>query len=99
MPKQNFPTLPAGPADCQNPPMSYSSVDARQQVLDDLAAATEQLTRAVADLGEAYERMDERSADRLEQSLFRPLQAAYGAAKRTHAEFAARYGIATRALE
>ena len=78
--------------------MSYKAADARQQILDDLASAAEHLGTAVARLGEAYELLDEQTADRLEARLFRPLQAAYGLARRTHAEFAARYQIATREL-
>jgi hypothetical protein len=76
--------------------MSYTSADGRQQVLDELATATEHLGIAVARLGEAYEALDENTADRLEAELFRPLQAAYGTARRTHSEFAARYGAPAR---
>lgn len=76
--------------------MSYTSADARQQVLDELAKAAEHLGVAVARLGEAYESMEEHAADRLEDQLFRPLQAAYGTARRTHAEFAARHGMPGR---
>ncbi len=79
--------------------MSYSTADAREQVLDELASAAEHLGTAVSRLGEAYEEMDEQSADQLEQELFRPLQAAYGAARRAHAEFSARYGISARPPE
>ncbi len=79
--------------------MSYSTADAREQVLDELASATEHLGTAVARLGEAYEEMEEHSADRLEEELFRPLQAAYGVAMRTHTEFSARYDISARELE
>jgi hypothetical protein len=78
--------------------MSYSTADGRGQVLDELASASEHLGRAVARLGEAYELLDEQTADRLEAQLFRPLQAAYGTARRTHSEFSARYAIATREL-
>ena len=38
---------------------------------------------ALAALGAAYEQLDEQSADRLEEQLFRPVQAAY-AARATH---------------
>ena len=38
----------------------------------------------------------ERSQDTLEEQLFRPAQAAYGRAKRTHSEFAARHGLPAR---
>src|SRR5881398_1747369 len=78
--------------------MSYTSADARQQVLDELAKAAEYLGVAVARLGEAYESLDEHSADRLEEQLFRPLQAAYGIARRTYTEFATRHGIPGRAF-
>ncbi|HEY2771800.1 MAG TPA: hypothetical protein VGI87_14590 [Solirubrobacteraceae bacterium] len=78
--------------------MSYTSADGRQQILDELATATEHLGVAVARLGEAYEALDEPTADRLEAELFRPLQAAYGTAQRTHSEFAARYGAPPRSF-
>ena len=78
--------------------VSYSTADAREQVLDELANAAEHLGTAVARLGEAYELVDEQTADRLEEQLFRPLQAAYGLARRTHAEFSARYEISGREL-
>ena len=76
--------------------MSYTSADGRQQILDQLAGAAEHLGVAVARLGEAYEALDEHTADRLEEELFRPLQAAYGTARRTHSEFSARYGTPAR---
>jgi hypothetical protein len=76
--------------------MSYSTADGRRQVLDELATAADQIGMALASLGEAYERMDDDSADRLEADLFRPVQAAYGRAKRAHNEFAARYGLPAR---
>jgi hypothetical protein len=76
--------------------VSYTSADGRQQILDELATAAEHLGIAVARLGEAYEALDEQTADRLEAELFRPLQAAYGAARRTHSEFATRYGAPGR---
>jgi hypothetical protein len=86
-------------AACENPRMSYRAADARAQVLDQVASAAEHLGVAVARLGEAYERMDEHSADQLEEQLFRPLQGAYGAAQRTHSGFASRYGLPTRKFE
>jgi hypothetical protein len=79
--------------------MSYASADARQQLLDELASAAEQLAIVLARLGEAYERMDEDAADRLEQELFRPAQAAYGVAQRTHAAFSNRHSIPARSFE
>jgi hypothetical protein len=79
--------------------MAYSTADARQQLLDTVAEATDELGFALAALGEAYERLDERTADRLEAELFRPVQIAYGRAQRTHAEFAARHTLASRRFE
>jgi hypothetical protein len=76
--------------------MSYMAQDARQQLLDDIAAAIERLSEALADLGTAYEQLDEQTADRLEDALFRPAQTAYGRARRTHTGFAQRHGLPTR---
>lgn len=73
--------------------MSHRDLDARRQLLVALAQATEELGRALAALGAAYELLDEQQADRLEEQLFRALQRAYGRAKRTHAEFAGRHGL------
>jgi hypothetical protein len=78
--------------------MSYSAAQAREQLLNDMAEATDQLALAVAALTEAYEELDEHTADRLEEELFRPVQAAYGRLRRTHAEFAERHRLATRAF-
>ena len=78
--------------------MSYSAAEARRQLLDDVAEATDQLALAVAALTEAYEELDEQTADRLEEELFRPVQAAYGRVRRTHAEFAERHALPTRAF-
>jgi hypothetical protein len=76
--------------------VAYTSESARQQLLDQLAVAVDQLAAALAALGEAYEEVDERTADALEERVFRPAQAAYGRARRTHSEFAQRYGVAAR---
>jgi len=61
-----------------------------------LALATEEIASALASLSEAYEQLDEHSAERLEQELFRPIQMAYGRAKRTHTEFAHRHDLPSR---
>lgn len=79
--------------------MSYSAEDARRRLLDDVAEAADQLALALASLGEAYEELDEPTADRLEAELFRPVQSAYGRLRRTHAEFADRSGLPGRAFE
>src|SRR3954451_15583344 len=65
-------------------------------MLDDLAVAIDALGRALAAPGEAYEQLDERTADTLEEQLFGPVQKAYGRAQRTHAAFAERHGLPTR---
>lgn len=74
--------------------MAYTSESARRQLLDDLAQAVEQLGVALATLGEAYDEVDEQTADVLERELFRPVQSAYGRARRTHSEFAQRHQLA-----
>ena len=79
--------------------MSYSAGEARRQLLEDVAEATDQLALAVAALTEAYEELDEHTADRLEEELFRPAQAAYGRLRRTYAEFAERHRLPGRAFE
>jgi hypothetical protein len=79
--------------------MAYASREAREQLLATVAEATEELGRALAALGAAYEQLDERSGDRLEEQLFSPVQLAYGRARRTHAGFAERHGLPGRAFE
>jgi hypothetical protein len=79
--------------------MAYTTADARQQLLDALAEAIDEIAFALASLGEAYEQLDEQKAEGLEQELFRPVQMAYGRAKRTHAEFASRHGLPARPFE
>ncbi len=79
--------------------MAYSAGEARQQLLDEMAAAVGQLALAVAALGEAYEELDEQTADQLEEELFRPVQQAYGRLRRTHTEFGERFGLPGRSFE
>jgi len=79
--------------------VAYGTTEARQELLDTVAEATEALGEALAALEAAYEALDEQSADRLEEELFRPVQLAYGRARRTHAGFAERHGFPGRAFE
>jgi len=79
--------------------VAYTTADARHQLLDTVAEAAEYLGVALASLSEAYEQLDERNADRVEQELFGPVQLAYGRAKRTHAAFAERHGLPGRTFE
>jgi hypothetical protein len=79
--------------------MSYTLLEGREKVLNDLGIAIDQIAVALTALGEAYEHLDEHNADLLEEQLFRPVQLAYGRAKRTHSEFAARTGLSGRSFE
>jgi hypothetical protein len=79
--------------------MAYTSAEARQELLEALATATEEISFALAALGEAYEQLDEHNADRLEEVLFAPVQAAFGRAKSTYAKFAERHGLPTRSFD
>ena len=76
--------------------MTYIAGQARQDLLDTLGDAIDEIAAALADLGEAYEQLGTGPADRLEEELFGPVQAAYGRAKRTHAGFAQRQGLPTK---
>ena len=78
--------------------MAYVTAEARQDLLDALATAADDIGVALGALGDAYEQLDETSADQLEDALFGPVQLAYGRAKRTHAEFADRHGLPRRAF-
>lgn len=78
--------------------MSYVAADARRQILDEIAVAIEQIALALACLGEAYEVLDEHSADRIEEELFRPAQQALARAQRTYADFATAHGLAQRSF-
>ncbi len=77
--------------------MAYSTAEARQEMLDTIADAIDDVAIALAELGEAYELLDDTTADRLEGELFKPVQTASGRLKRTHAAFAARHGLVARA--
>ena len=76
-----------------------TTAEARQELLDAVAEATDEIAVALASLGAAYEQLDVYHADELEEKLFRPVQLAYGRARRTHAEFAARHGLTSRKFE
>lgn len=79
--------------------MAYTTVEGRQQLLDDLAEAIDEIGLALASLSAAYDQLDRATADKLEEELFGPVQLAYGRAKRTHAAFAERAGLAGRTFE
>ena len=73
--------------------MAYATQEARQHLLETVAEAIDELQIAVAALGAAYEQLDDDSADRMEDTLFRPTQTALGRAKRTYSGFADRHGL------
>jgi hypothetical protein len=79
--------------------VTYTTAQARERLLETVASAVERLGVALANLGEAYEQLDDYTAERLEEQLFRPLQAAYGRATRGHGEFAGRHGLPRRSFE
>ena len=79
--------------------MSYNAGEARQDLLDILGEAIDEIAAALAALGAAYEQLGTAPADRLEEELFSPVQKAYGRAKRTHSGFAERHGLPTRTFE
>jgi hypothetical protein len=79
--------------------MTYTTLEGRQQVLDTLGEVIGEIGQALGALGEAYELLDDSKADELEGKLFRPLQSAYGTAKRTHGAFAGRAGLPERQFE
>lgn len=76
--------------------MTYVAAQARQDLLDTVADAIDEIAGALAALGDAYELLDDAGADKLEEELFRPVQSAYGRAQRTHTAFAGRFGLPTR---
>lgn len=76
--------------------MAYTSAEARQDLLDAFAEAIEGIGMALAALGAAYEQLDERNADRLEEELFGPVQLAYGRAKSAYSRFADLHGMPGR---
>jgi hypothetical protein len=79
--------------------MAITTLEARRQILDDLATAIDQLALSLACLGEAHELLDDDSAERLEAELFRPVQRAYGRGKRTYTGFASRVGLEARDID
>jgi len=58
--------------------MSYIAREARQELLETVAEAAEDIGASLALVEAAYEKLDEGSADRLEEQLFRPVQRAKG---------------------
>jgi hypothetical protein len=79
--------------------MAYTTAEGRQELLESLADAIDELGFALAALGAAYEQLDVMSADKLEEELFGPVQRAYGRAKRTYGAFAKRAGLEAESFD
>ncbi|CAB4944272.1 unannotated protein [freshwater metagenome] len=78
--------------------MSADAVNPRRELLEAFAEGIDRIGEALADLGAAYELLDETSGEHLEAQLFRPVQAAYGRSQRAHNDFAERVGLPTRSF-
>jgi hypothetical protein len=79
--------------------VAYTSAEGREELLDALTEAIEEIGVALASLGAAYEQLDEQTADRLEAELFGPVQGAYGRVKTTYTQFADRHGLTSRTFD
>jgi hypothetical protein len=73
--------------------VAYVTQEARQELADSVADAAGEIGTALAALTAAYEALDEDSQDRLEETLFGPVQRAFGRASRTATAFAERHGV------
>jgi hypothetical protein len=78
--------------------MTYDTAQVRGELLGAVAQSIDGMAQALAALTSAYELLDESTAERLEEDLFGPVQAAYGRARRTYASFAERSGLPARAF-
>lgn len=79
--------------------MTYTAAEGKQQILNALAEAAEDVGLALAELSEAYEHLDEHAGERLEDGLFQPAQAAYGRLKGIHKAFAERADLPSKAFQ
>jgi hypothetical protein len=79
--------------------VAFTTAEARTELLDGLAQAIEHIGAALSLLGTAYEQLDERTADRLEEELFGPVQLAYGRSKSAYTQFAGRHDLPSRTFE
>ena len=63
--------------------MAYDSGQARLDLLDEVGDAMDDLAEALALWARSFQALDDYNAERLEEQLFRPVQMAYGRARRT----------------
>ena len=78
--------------------MTYAAQEARQELVDTVAEAASEIGGALEALTAAYEALDEAAADTLEETLFVPVQGAFGRARRTVAGFAERHDLPAPAV-
>jgi len=76
--------------------VAYTNLEGREGLLEALAESTELIGAALEYLGAAHERLDDQSAERLEEQLFGSVQRAYAGARKAYAAFASRHSLATR---
>ena len=79
--------------------MSQTTIEARKDLLEAVAEATGHLGLALASLGAATEQLDEYHGSQVEDRLFRPVQRAFGVARRAHSSFAERHGLSRRGVD
>ena len=76
--------------------MAYTNLEGREGLLEALAESAEQVGAALEYLGAAHERIDDQSAEKLEEQLFGSTQKAYAGARKAYMGFASRHGLSTR---
>jgi len=79
--------------------VAYTDLEGREALMARLGEAVEYLGEGIGSLGDAYETLDDQTADTLEEKLFGPMQRAYGRAKKTYSDFAARHGLEGRTFD
>ena len=77
-------------------PVAYTNAEGREGLLEALAESTEMIGAALEYLGAAHERLDDQSAERLEEQLFGTAQRAYAGGRRAYSGFASRHGMPSR---
>jgi hypothetical protein len=80
-------------------PVAYTNLEGREGLLEALAESTEQIGASLEFLSAAHGRLDDQSAERLEERLFGAAQRAYATARKAYSGFAARHGLTTRGFD
>jgi hypothetical protein len=79
--------------------MAYTNLEGREGLLEALAESAEQVGAALEYLGAAHERLDDQSAERLEEQIFGSAQRAYAGARKAYTGFASRHGLNGRSFD